>query len=138
MILGETGVGKSTWINGIVNYMAYPSLKQAMDTGSMLVIIPFKWVSWSALNCLKTQSNIYDRAYCENSFFSIWVFFHKHSRFTGLQGKEEANSVTAFCYLHSFRGDLDINRAITIESSPLSIVGSRPRMGNLWFLRASR
>lgn len=42
LILGETGVGKSTWINGIVNYMAYPSLQEAIDTGSMSVIIPFK------------------------------------------------------------------------------------------------
>ena len=25
-----------------------------------------------------------------NNFFSVWVFFHEHSRITGLQGKEWA------------------------------------------------
>ena len=33
---------------------------------------------------------------------------------------------------------LDISRAITAESSPLHIAGSRTRTGNLWFPSASR
>ena len=28
------------------------------------------------------------------AFFSIWVYFHKHSRFTGKPGKGEAISLT--------------------------------------------
>ena len=34
-------------------------------------------------------------------------------------------------------GHLDISQAITAESSPLHIAGSRTRTGNLWFPSAS-
>ena len=30
-------------------------------------------------------------------FFSIWVFFHEHSRFTGQQGKGEGIYLTPLC-----------------------------------------
>ena len=40
-----------------------------------------------------------------SNFFSIWVFFHEHSRITGLQGKGEDISLTPHF--------LDISRAIT-------------------------
>ncbi|CAG7711416.1 unnamed protein product, partial [Allacma fusca] len=39
LILGETGVGKSTWINGIVNYLSYSSLLEA-ENGKLLSVIP--------------------------------------------------------------------------------------------------
>ena len=56
-----------------------------------------------------------------NIFFSIWVFFHKHSRFIGHQGKGEAISLTPLCHFHPLHIHLDIRRAITAESSPLHI-----------------
>ena len=33
-------------------------------------------------------------------FFSIWVFFHKHSQITGLQGKVECISLTPHYHFH--------------------------------------
>ena len=69
-------------------------------------------------------------------FFSIYAFFHEHSRFTGQQGKGEGISLTSLYHFHLLYGHLDINRAITAESLPLHIASSRTRTGNLWFLRA--
>ena len=71
-------------------------------------------------------------------FFSIWVFFHEHSRFTGQQGKGEGIYLTPLYHFHPLHRHLDISRAITAESSPLHIAGSRTRTRNLWFPSASR
>ena len=72
------------------------------------------------------------------SFFSMWVFFHEHSRITGLQGKREGISLTPHYHFHPLHRHLDISQAITAESSPLHIASSRTRTGNLWFPSASR
>ena len=71
-------------------------------------------------------------------FFSIWVFFHDHSRITGLQGKGEGISLTPHYQFHPLHRHLDISRVITAGSSPLHIASSRTRTGNLWFPSASR
>ena len=60
-------------------------------------------------------------------FFSIWVFFHEHSRFTGQQGKGEGINLTPLYHFHPLHRHLDISRAITADSSPLHIAGSRTR-----------
>ena len=67
-------------------------------------------------------------------FFPICVFFHEHSRITGLQENGEGISLTP----HQLHRHLDISWAITTESSPLHIASSRTRTGNLWFPSASR
>ena len=59
-------------------------------------------------------------------FFSIWVFFYKHSQITGLQD------------FHLLLRHLDISRAITVQSSPLHIASSQTRTSNLWFLSTNR
>ncbi len=40
LILGETGVGKSTWINGIVNYLSFADLNDARQADNFPVLIP--------------------------------------------------------------------------------------------------
>ena len=58
-------------------------------------------------------------------FFFIWVFFHDHSRITGLQGKGGGISLTTHYHFHPLHRCLDISWAITAESSPLHMAGSR-------------
>ena len=71
-------------------------------------------------------------------FFSIWVFFHEHSQFTGQQGKWEGIYLTPLYHFHPLQRHLDISREISAESSPLHIASSRTRTGNLRFPIASR
>ena len=84
------------------------------------------------------NKSLVDLTYWEWVFFSMWVFFHEHSRITGLQGKGEGISLTPHYHFHPLNRYLDISRAITAESSPLHIASSQTRTGNLWFPSASR
>ena len=68
---------------------------------------------------------------CYYYYFSIWVFFHNHSRITGLQGKGEGISLTPHYRFHPLHRHLDISRTITAESSLLHIGSSRTRTENL-------
>ena len=71
-------------------------------------------------------------------FFSIGVFFHDHSRITGVQGKGEGISLTPPYHFQPLHRYLDMSWVITAESLPLLISNSRTRIGNLWFPSASR
>ena len=66
-------------------------------------------------------------------FFSIWFFSWNHSQITGLQEKEEGISITPYYHSHSLHRHLDINRAITTESSPLHIGSRGTRTRNLFY-----
>ena len=68
-------------------------------------------------------------------FFSVGLFFHDHSRITGLRGRGEGISLTPHYHFHPLHRPLDNSRTITAESSPLHISSSRIRAGNLWFTR---
>ena len=65
-------------------------------------------------------------------FFSIWLFFLKHSPITGLQGKGEGISVTPHYHFHLLHIHLDISWAITAESSLLHIASSQTWTRNLF------
>ena len=54
-------------------------------------------------------------------FFSIRVFLHEHSRFTGQQGKRKFISLTPLYQFHPLHRHSYIIRTITEESSPLCI-----------------
>ena len=58
-------------------------------------------------------------------FFLIRVFFHKHSRITGLEGK--GISLSPHYHFHPLHRHLDISGVITAENSPLHIGSSRNR-----------
>ena len=64
-------------------------------------------------------------------FFSIWVFFHEHSRIIGLQEKGEGISLTPYYHFPPLHRHLDISREITAERSFLHIASSRSWTGNL-------
>ena len=67
------------------------------------------------------------------TIFFIGVFFHYHSRITGLQEKGEGIYLTPHYHFHLLHRHFDISWTITAESSPLHIGSSQTRTGNLWF-----
>ena len=73
-------------------------------------------------------------------FFSIWVFFHEHSRFTWWQGWGMVSVLTLPSSLPlppASQTLLDFSWAVTAESSPLHIAISQTWTRNLWFPSAS-
>ena len=64
-------------------------------------------------------------------FFSIWVFFHEHSRNTGQLGIGKA--IFLSLHFHPLHRHLDINRVITSESSPLHIASARREPATVGF-----
>ena len=70
-------------------------------------------------------------------FFSIWLFFHEHLRFSEQEGKWETIYLTPLYHFRSFHRQLDISCTITADSSPLYIANSRSQNGSLCFPRTS-
>ena len=70
---------------------------------------------------------------CFFLFFSMWVFFHKHSLITGLQGKGEGIYLSSHLYFHPLHRHLEISRGITAGGWPLRIASSRTWTGTFGF-----
>ena len=83
-------------------------------------------------------TNLFTMSNISIVFFPIWVFFHEHSRITGVQDKGKGISLTPHYHFHPLRRHVDISREITADSSPLHIASSWTRTKHLWFPRASR
>jgi GTPase SAR1 family protein len=47
LILGRTGVGKSTWINAFANYLMFPTLDDALSEGQLCWHIPFAFQTYN-------------------------------------------------------------------------------------------
>ena len=90
-------------------------------------------MSWVEKIFCKEKCSVFCKKKFFFLFFSKWVFFHEHSRMTGLQGKGEDISLTPHYHIHPLRRHLDISWVITAESSPLHMVSSRTRTGNFGF-----
>ena len=56
--------------------------------------VNFKVYAEKWKNNIRKYNKVFGFVVCQNSFFSIWFFFHEHSRYTGQQGKREAISLT--------------------------------------------
>ena len=68
-------------------------------------------------------------------FFSMWIVFYEHSRFSG---QVKIISLFPLYHIHPLNKHLEISRAITAENSPLHLASSRTGTGNLWFTSANR
>ena len=111
------------------------------DYYTKIVLLKRKYLSMTKSITTQEFSNLmkenFDERLEQAIFFSIWVFYHDHSRITGLQGKGEGISLTPHYHFHLLHRHLDISWAITPESSPLHIPSSQTQTGNLWFPSAS-
>ena len=71
-------------------------------------------------------------------FFFYLGFLSRTFTIRGTAREGEGIYLTPLYHFHPLHRHLDISRAITAESSPLHIAGSRTRAGNLCFPSASR
>ena len=123
----------------IFSNQLFPTFKSCVNSCSFCMLYPLLIFAWWYLypHYCAFYAALGIACHCD-ILLSIWVFFHDHSRITGLQGKREGISLAPHYHFHPPHRHLDISRAITAESSPLHIGSSRTRTRNLWFPSAIR
>ena len=85
------------------------------------------------------QPTCQKRIWCHDFFFFFYLgFLSRTFTIHGTAGEGGGYLFNSSLPLPSLHRRLDISRAITAESSPLRIAGSRTRTGNLWFPSATR
>ena len=71
----------------------------------------FRKISLKFIFCQNDcQKSYFVRPNSKPYFFSAWVFFHDHSRITGLQGKGRGISLTPHYTFHLLHRHLDISQ----------------------------
>ena len=95
--------------------------------------VPIYRIETFILAFSQTMQTFYQQSFRFKLFFSLRIFFHEHSRFTGHQWKEKTISLTPLYHFNPLHRYLDISRAITAESTPLHVASSWTQTGNLGF-----
>ena len=107
----------------------------------------------------ETPTQVFSSEYCrifKNSFLiplvaacRTWLYLISHQSFLSgfsfiyihisqdLRGRGRVISLTPYCHFHPFLRYLDINLAITAESSLLHVANSWTRTWNSWFVSTS-
>ncbi|KAL4878023.1 hypothetical protein BJY04DRAFT_221595 [Aspergillus karnatakaensis] len=98
LILGRTGVGKSTWINSLANYLTYGSLDDATAAKALIWKIPFSFTTYTTdkignYSAIKVQAGFDDFG---NEPGGNSPQLEEHDGSTGVSGTQRTREHTIF------------------------------------------
>ena len=135
VILNELNAKYTRNIREIYALLKYVKYMKSLSASNEELILHYfaKWRDVNMLGGVRLSLSL------QIFLFSNWIFLHKHSRFTGEQGKEEAISVTPLYPFQPLQRNLNTSRVITAENSlctqlalelELGTFGFRPQIAN--------